>query len=171
MVEPLSARASELLARIPGSPVVVVATVYDEAAVGGPPEGFGFLAPRGEGLRILGCLWTSSIYPGTRAPEGKVLLRTMVGGALDPDAVALDDETLLNLVAADLKTSMGLTADPERHWVFRHARGIPQYVPGHGKRLAEVARELAAYPNLVLAGNSYRGISVNSVVAEARALA
>ena len=141
MVAPVSARAAEFLGRIPGSPIVVVATAYDEAAVGGSPPGFGFLAPRGEGLRILGCLWTSSIYPGTRAPLGKVLLRTMVGGALDPGAVELDDPELLDRVAADLRRSMGLTAAPERHWIFRHRRGIPQYVPGHGARLAEVARE------------------------------
>ncbi len=170
MLSPLSGRAAELLGRIPGSPIVVVATAYDEAAIGGAPDGFGFLAPRGEGLRILGCLWTSSIYPGTRAPEGKVLLRTMVGGAMDHAAADLSDEDLLDLVARDLKRSMGLIADPERHWIFRHRKGIPQYVPGHGKRLAEVARELAGHPNLMLAGNSYRGISVNSVIAEARGL-
>jgi oxygen-dependent protoporphyrinogen oxidase len=170
MVAPVSARAAELLGGIPGAPIVVVATAYDEAALGGPPRGFGFLAPRGEGLRILGCLWTSSIYPETRAPRGKVLLRTMVGGALDPAAVDLGDQELLDLVAGELRRSMGLTAEPERHWVFRHPRGIPQYVPGHGKRLAEVARELADHPNLKLAGNSYRGISVNAVIAEARGL-
>jgi protoporphyrinogen/coproporphyrinogen III oxidase len=170
MVATLSPEAGALLGEIPGASIAVVATAYDETDAGGPPKGFGFLAPRGEGLSILGCLWTSSIYPGTRAPEGKVLLRTMVGGAMDAAAVNLPDEALLDLVAADLKVSMGLTATPERHWIFRHQKGIPQYIPGHGARLAKVARLLAPHPRVILAGNSYRGISVNSVVAEAARL-
>jgi len=171
ILRPLSPPASAALAGIPGSPVTVVATAYDEAEIGGPPAGFGFLAPRGQGLGILGCLWTSSIYPGARAPEGRVLLRTMVGGALDPDAADLADSGLLDLVARDLRVSMGLTADPVRHWIFRHPRGIPQYVKGHGARLAAAGRALRAHPGIGLAGNSYRGISVNAVIAEARTIA
>jgi oxygen-dependent protoporphyrinogen oxidase len=167
LVAGVSTEAGRLLSEIPGASLAVVATAYDQSELGGPPEGFGFLAPPGQGLRILGCLWTSSIYPGTRAPEGRVLLRTMVGGALDPAAVDLPEEALLDRVARDLEESMGLKAAPVRHWIFRHRRGIPQYVKGHGARLAEVARLLRPHPRLVLAGNSYRGISVNAVIHEA----
>ena len=71
------------------------------------------------------------------------------------------------VVARDLATSMGLTAAPVRHWIFCHRAGIPQYVPGHGKTLAAVGRALSPWPGIVLAGNSYRGISVNAVVKEA----
>jgi oxygen-dependent protoporphyrinogen oxidase len=145
---------SGILGGIPGAPVTVIATAYDEEAVGGPPA--------------LGCLWTSSIYPGTRAPEGKVLLRTMIGGATDPSAAELDDAALLDLVVEELSTTMGLTADPIRHWIFRHPRGIPQYEIGHRDRLAAALRRLRAYPGIRLAGNSYRGISVNATIQEAR---
>ena len=163
----LAPEAAAGLRSIRGVPIAVVATVYDEAEIGGPPDGFGFLVPRGEGLRILGCLWTSSIYPGTRAPDGRVLLRTMIGGATDPAAPDLADEDLLATVARDLAASMGLRAAPVRHWIFRHRAGIPQYEPGHGKTLAGVARALRPWPGIVLTGNSYRGISVNAVVREA----
>jgi oxygen-dependent protoporphyrinogen oxidase len=170
LLRPISGGAAGLLEGISGAPIAVVATAYDEAEIGGPPRGFGFLAPRSEGLRLLGCLWSSSIYPGTRAPAGRVLLRTMIGGALDHGAVDLGDEALLDVVAKELRETMGLEADPVRHWVFRYRRGIPQYVVGHGRRLAEVGRLLAPHPGIVPAGNSYRGISVNATIQEAAAL-
>jgi oxygen-dependent protoporphyrinogen oxidase len=164
----LEAGAADVLDGIEGAPVTVVATAYDAKTMGGPPDGFGFLVPRGEGPRILGCLWTSSIYPGARAPDGKVLLRTMIGGATDPDAAGLDDDALLDLVARELGQTMGLAAAPERHWIFRHPRGIPQYAVGHRGRIADALKRLRPHRGILLAGNSYRGISVNATIEEAR---
>jgi oxygen-dependent protoporphyrinogen oxidase len=91
----------------------------------------------------------------------------MVGGALDPGAVDASDEELLDLVAEELAATMNLTAPPVRHWIFRHRRGIPQYETGHRRRLAAILRALRPHPGLTLAGNSYRGISVNAVIHEA----
>jgi hypothetical protein len=144
----------------------VVALAYDAAAIGGAPEGFGFLAPRGEGLRILGCLWDSSIFPG-RAPAGKVLVRAMVGGALDREAVDLAEDELVALVRADLARAMGLAAEPERVWVFRHPLGISQYTVGHGARLAAIEGALARLPGLYVVGQSYHGIAMNAAIESA----
>jgi oxygen-dependent protoporphyrinogen oxidase len=161
---------ADLLSGIPTAPLVVVATAYRLEDLGEAPHGFGFLVPRGQGVRILGCLWSSSIWKG-RAPEGMVLLRTMLGGAHDPDAVGLDDAELLAVVAEDLRRTMRLVAKPVRTWIWRHPLGIPQYVPGHTRRLDRIAARLASHPGLFLAGNSYRGISVNQCVAEAAQMA
>lgn len=151
------------LAAIPSAPLAVVALAYDAAAMGGDPEGFGFLVPRGQGPRILGCLWDSSLFPG-RAPAGKVLLRAMIGGAHDPAAVSLDDDTLLEIVRRDLATAMGLRAEPERRWIFRHRQGIAQYEIGHSARLARIGHALQALPGLWLAGASYHGVSMNACI-------
>jgi oxygen-dependent protoporphyrinogen oxidase len=167
ILETLCPEASRLLGGIEGAPLAVVATAYEGIE---DPKGFGFLVPRRERIRSLGCLWSSSIYPNARAPEGRVLLRTMVGGALDPRAVDLPDDALQDIVANDLKRTMTLDATPIRTWIFRHRRGIPQYVVGHGKRLAAVARTLAPHEGIHLAGNSYRGVSLNAVLAEASAM-
>lgn len=169
IVGALDADLASLLSEIPSASIAVVATVYDAAATE-PPHGFGFLVPRGEGPRILGCLWDSSTWQG-RAPEGRVLLRTMIGGAHDPEAIRLDDEALLALVARDLAACMGLRDAPTFHRIYRYPSGIPQYRPGHSARLARIRERLALRPGLFVAGNSYGGISLNHCAAEAPGVA
>ena len=150
---------------IPTAPLAVVALGYDMREIG-PLDGFGFLVPRREGIRTLGALWETSIYPH-RAPEGKALLRVMVGGAGDRAAVTLNDEELLQTVHSDLEQTMRLTATPEFVRITRHHRGIPQYEHGHLARLARIDRRVADHPGLHLAGNSYRGVSMNACIADA----
>ena len=165
LLYPLDRSVAEDLNRIPTAPLAVVCLGYDAAAAG-PLAGFGFLVPRSEGVRILGALWETSIYPN-RAPEGKALLRVMLGGALDPDAVSLSDAEMIRTVRDDLQRTMGLCAVPEFIRIIRHRRGIPQYVGGHLDRLARIDAALARLPGLHLAGNSYRGVSINNCIAEA----
>ncbi len=158
------------LGEIPSAPVAVVHLGFDARELAAPLAGFGFLVPREQGPRILGALWTSSIFT-LRAPEGAVLVTTMVGGAQDPEAVSLPEDRLLNLVRIDLRATMGVSAAPRFVKVIRHARAIPQYTLGHRDRLATIERRLAAHPGLFVCGNSYRGVSVNACIAEAHRVA
>ncbi len=170
LVRPLDAAMADDLAAIPSSPIAVIATGYSADRLPGPLDGFGFLVPRGEGLRLLGCLWDSSIFR-FRAPVGKVLLRTMIGGAHDPDVVKLDAKELLAIVRRELEKVLGITAEPEFVRVIQHRRGIPHYPPGHGARLDRIEGQLAGLPGLYLAGWGYRGIAVNRVIEDSVALA
>jgi oxygen-dependent protoporphyrinogen oxidase len=156
------------LQNIPTAPIAVVCLGYDQARIAPrcTLDGFGFLAARGNGLRILGALWETSIYRH-RAPAGKALLRVMIGGATDRQAVALPDDELLDIVRRDLARIMGVTDAPEFVRVIRHARGIPQYVKGHLERLHRIETLLQAHPGIFLAGNSYRGVSINACIADA----
>ena len=170
LTAPFDPGLAATLAEIPTAPLAVVALGFDEAALGRAPHGFGFLAPRGEGLRVLGCLWDSSIFPG-RAPAGKVLLRAMIGGATDPAAIALTEAELVTVVRADLERAMGIRVEPERVWVFRHRQGISQYTVGHGARLARIEQAIAGWPGLHVAGQSYRGVAMTACVEQAGRLA
>ncbi len=152
------------------APIAVICLGYRADRLPRPLDGFGFLVPRSEGVRTLGVLWDSSIYPG-RAPEGSVLLRAMIGGATDPGAATLDDAQLLDVVRKDLRTTMGLDAMPELVRIIRHHAGIPQYTVGHLDRLRLAEQRLAALPGLALAGNGYRGVSINTCIADAIPLA
>jgi oxygen-dependent protoporphyrinogen oxidase len=169
LVAPFQPAAATLLSSLRTAPLSVVCVGYDEPAVRatrGPLDGFGFLVPRGEGPRILGALWETSIY-ANRAPRGKVLLRVMIGGASDPEAVDLTDAALLDVVRHDLGRTMGLSLAPTFLHVIRHRRGIPQYTIGHEARLMQLENILAEHPGLFVAGNSYRGVAVNACVADA----
>jgi oxygen-dependent protoporphyrinogen oxidase len=173
LVRPFDTTLASLLSGIATAPLAVLCLGYDEAALTrdrGPLNGFGFLVPRQERIRMLGALWETAIYPN-RAPSGKAMMRVMIGGARDPQVVDLDDDSLLNIVRAELQQTMGLSVAPEFVRIVRHRRGIPQYVTGHVARLKRIDALLQRYPGLFLAGNSYRGVSINSCVAESGPLA
>jgi oxygen-dependent protoporphyrinogen oxidase len=162
----VDADLADALSRLNSAGLAVVAVGFDAASIGGAPDGFGFLVPRGEGIRILGCLWDSSIFPG-RAPDGKVLMRAMIGGAHDPEAVALPDDELLRIVLGELRETMGLDANPVFTRVIRHRLGIGQYVTGHQACLDRIHAKLDGLPGLFVAGSSYYGISMNSCIQKA----
>jgi oxygen-dependent protoporphyrinogen oxidase len=157
----VDAELAQPLNHIPWAPVTAVALGFVASDLEGANlDGFGFLVPAGQGVRVLGCLWSSSIFPG-RAPKGRVLLRALVGGARDPEAAGFDDEHLLRLVRYDLATTMGIEADPELVRVYRFPRAIPQYTLGHLNRLRALQERLAHLPGLQLHGNGYRGVALN----------
>jgi oxygen-dependent protoporphyrinogen oxidase len=157
----VDAELAQPLDRIPWASVAAVALGFAASDLNGANlDGFGFLVPAGQGIRVLGCLWSSSIFPG-RAPEGRVLLRALVGGARDPDAAGFDDEHLLQLVRHDLATTMGIEADPELVRIYRFPRAIPQYTLGHLNRLHALHGRLQRLPGLQLHGNGYRGVALN----------
>jgi oxygen-dependent protoporphyrinogen oxidase len=90
-----------------------------------------------------------------------VLLRTLVGGARDPEVAEYDDEALLDLVRYDLGRTMGIEATPEMVRIYRHPRAIPQYTLGHLQRLRAVRQRLERLPGLLLHGNGYGGVALN----------
>ncbi|MCZ6786425.1 MAG: protoporphyrinogen oxidase [Planctomycetota bacterium] len=154
-----------LLERIPTAPIAVIAMAFQESKHAlDVPAAFGFLAPHGQGLRILGTLYDSDIFAG-RAPEGLRLFRTMIGGRRDADAVGLTDDELTEIAARDLRQAWGRFPDPVAVQVIRHPLGIAQYEVGHGDLVQSI--EAAAPAWLRLCGSSYRGIALNACIKEA----
>lgn len=161
---------SRAFAEIPYAPVAVACYGFRREDVGHPLDGFGFLAPREESLRVLGCLFPSSLFPG-RAPEGHAALAAFAGGRTDPGVLDLDDDGLHRAVLADLDRSLGLAGEPVVRHLARWPRAIPQYEVGHG-RFVELARALEReLPGLHLAGNFRGGVSVPDCIQNATDLA
>src|SRR5262249_55913215 len=95
----------------------------------------------------------------------------MIGGATDPGAVDVADAELVSIVRTDLERTMGLRIEPELVHLIRHWRGIPQYTIGHQTRLERIEAALAPHRGLFLAGNSYRGVSINACIEDAARVA
>jgi oxygen-dependent protoporphyrinogen oxidase len=169
----LAAGDPALARELRGIPFVSTATVslaFDEAAVPPLPPGYGYVSARAEGGAVVACSWTSRKFPA-RTPAGRVLLRLFVGRAGNEGAAHLDDGALLDLARAELRAVLNITAAPVLARVFRWPRAMPQYVLGHGARLARIDGLLARWPGLLLAGASYRGAGIPDCVASGWAAA
>lgn len=166
IVSHLSLQLTESLRQVPYAPISVICTGYSSNQIKRSMDGFGFLVPSKENRRILGSIWTSSIFD-QRAPEGKIQFRTMVGGDGDHDSINLSDTDLLTAVKKDLGEVIGIDGEPELVKIYRWKYGIPQYRIGHSKIMTAIESELARNSGLYLANNAYYGISLNDCVKQA----
>ena len=158
------------LSSIDYAAVAVVSLSYRKQDIGHELEGFGFLVPRSAGLRVLGSVWNSSLFPG-RAPEGHALLTSFVGGTTDPAAAKLQPEELVALVHREISAPLSMKKEPVFSNVTIWLRALPQYNLGHGDRLAAVANLCSRFPGLWLTGNYLRGPAIGSCVDQALAVA
>lgn len=161
---------ADLLGQFEYAPVTVVGLGFHKSAIRHPIDGFGFLVPTEENRKILGSLWTSSIFPG-RAPDGCVLLRTMIGGMRSPELALLSEHEAIALVLDELREMIGVTAQPIFTQVIKWDKAICQYTVGHGVRLQEIEDRLVSFPGVLLTGNSYRGVSLNDCTLNAGRIA
>jgi oxygen-dependent protoporphyrinogen oxidase len=159
-----------LLGEIEYAGAATVSLGYRRADVPHPLDGFGFVVPRTEGKSILAGTFSSVKYPG-RAPEGHVLLRCFLGGALDAGVLAEDDPKLLARARTELKAALGITAEPVLSRVARWPASMPQYRVGHLARVETIERRLLAVPGLYLAGGAYRGVGISDCVRSGEAAA
>ena len=161
----IDAAAGDALKAIPCPHVTVVALGYDSSARARIPDGFGVLISRGEGIRMLGNLWETSIYPG-RGPSGGILVRALLGGAVDQDIGSLDDAEVLALAKSEITKLYGLTAEPVFSEVIRIDGAIPQYEIGHARRVAAVEHAVDAIPGLGITGYGLRGVAFGDAAAD-----
>jgi len=154
---------SRTISAIPYPALSVVCLGYKKEKIQSSLDGFGFLIPSREKRQILGTLWDSSIFPN-RAPEGYVLLRSMVGGARASSLARENDQKIMSSVRSEIADIMGINASPDFARVYRHEMAIPQYNVGHRDRLAEIDSILVKYPDLYITGNAFRGIGVNDCI-------
>ncbi|PLX99115.1 MAG: protoporphyrinogen oxidase [Desulfuromonas sp.] len=163
MIGEMSVVLSDILKAILYAPMNVVCFGYEREKIEHDLNGFGYLIPKKEGCSILGTLWDSSIFPN-RAPEGHVLLRSMMGGATNPAAIDLSDNHVQEYVQADLREIMGIDAMPDFVRIFRHRNAIPQYTTGHGQRLLALEEGFHKFPGFFITGNAFFGIGLNDCV-------
>jgi oxygen-dependent protoporphyrinogen oxidase len=170
IVKDFDKKLSTVTGDIPYPPVSVVCLGYMKSKIKQSLDGFGFLVPKREDRSILGTLWDSSIFPN-RAPEGHVLLRSMLGGARATALALQDNDRLAHTVMQELETIMNIKTQPDFVKAYIHEKGIPQYISGHGKRLETIDTIVNGHTGFYITGNSYRGIGVNDCIENSYKLA
>ena len=151
------------LSSIVHPPVAVLALGFRREQVSHPLDGFGFLTPEVERRRVLGVVFSSTIFPD-RAPEGHVMLTAFVGGTRDPDFVQTDPQTLTARVLDDLRVLLGAQGEPTFRAFQVWPKAIPQYVLGYG-RFKDIADEVERRnPGLLLAGTYRDGVSLAEAI-------
>jgi len=170
LVRNLAPAATTGLAAIEYAAVASVATAYRRDDVAHPLAGFGFLVPRKERRRVLGSLFSSSMFEG-RAPAGAVLFTTFIGGLRNPDLPGKSDDELGAIVRSELGELVGARGEPLWNAITRWTHAIPQYNLGHRERLRPVDDAERASPGLFFCANYRGGVSVGDCIKSAHAMA
>lgn len=124
-------------------------------------EGFGVVIPTSE-KRPINAITISSTKFDHRAPEGMILLRAFFGGSRSAESMNLDDETLYEVVRNELRSILGVYAEPLFHRIYRWWNANPQYDVGHLELVDEIEAALPA--GLYVTGSPYRGVGLPDCV-------
>jgi oxygen-dependent protoporphyrinogen oxidase len=166
----LHSEVADPLGEIEYAPIAAVSLGYQKQDVGHSLEGFGFLTPRSEGLRTLGTVWNSSLFPN-RTPQGSVLVTSFIGGATDPQAVSLSADEISAIIHREISPILSIRNQPTFSNVQIYERAIPQYSIGHTTRLENLQRKSSSLLNLKLVGNYLRGPAIGACIEQALAVA
>ena len=161
---------AKLLGGIPHAGAAVVVSIYRRAEIRHPLDGFGFVVPLVEKRRILSGSF-SSVKFTHRAPEDRVVFRSFLGGACQPELLELTDHQLLDAAHEELSDLLGISGRPMHNEVVRWHGTMPQYHVGHLQKVDEIERRAAALPGFALAGNAYRGVGIPFCVRSGEAAA
>ena len=162
----MAADICRLLDTIPYCSTATINLAYERSQIGHPLDGYGFVVPRLEKRSIMAATF-SSVKFAHRAPEGKVLLRSFVGGAKNEDIVSWEDSKLLAAVQGDMEEVLKIAGAPLVARINRWHKSMPQYTLGHEERLSRIEQGLAKHPGLLVTGSAYRGIGISDCIHEA----
>jgi oxygen-dependent protoporphyrinogen oxidase len=122
--------------------------------------GFGSLNPRTEGVRTLGTLWSSSLFPG-RCPPDYNLLLNYIGGSRDTGIADLSDQEIVGEVDKGLRGVLLKPDAPEPKvlGLKRWPTAIPQYEMGHLDLMEQLKAAEDKIPGVWVCGNFRSGVA------------
>jgi oxygen-dependent protoporphyrinogen oxidase len=151
------------LAGIEYASMVIATFAYRDVDL---PDGSGLLVSAREGLAVKGVTISSQKWP--LETGGVTVLRASIGRAGEAQELQRDDEDLLALARRDLRSLLGLTAEPIDSVLTRWGGGLPQYAVGHVERVARIRAAVEAVPGLAVCGAAYDGVGIPACIGSAQ---
>ena len=175
LLRPLAAEVAEQLAQQRRASLVTVWFGYPLDDPSGAParhnprmSGFGFLQHGEEPGPLLGCLYTSRLFP-THAPPGQGLLRAMLGGSrFGDELIRQSDDEIRTIADSRLRALIHYEGPWSFSAVRRAVDAVPQFDLGHRARLQRIRAQLAERFSdrpLELIGNSYDSVALPAQLA------
>lgn len=166
--------SSQLAGELAAIPYLSSATVnlqYQATQIRGNTHAFGFIVPYKEqvqqNLGILACTYSHRKYLG-RCPDGRVLLRTYLGGSYFPHIERCLDSELASLSHRNLTTLLDIRGEPLAVHVARSNATMPVYQVGHLARIKRVQEQVRELGGLSLIGSYLQGVGIPDCIALAR---
>jgi protoporphyrinogen/coproporphyrinogen III oxidase len=144
-------------------PVASLVLGFRREDVAHPCQGFGMLIPKIEGFKILGTIFSSSLFPN-RAPAGHLTLTSYIGGERYPELASLPHEKLVALACEDLRVLLGVKGNPTFEHSTFYPRAIPQYNVGYGAYRDLMTDIESRAPGFFLAGHYRDGVSLSDSI-------
>ncbi|MFN0198658.1 MAG: protoporphyrinogen oxidase [Planctomycetaceae bacterium] len=159
LIKGFDQQLAQQLSAIEYTSSIVVVSGHRLADIAHPLDAFGLVVPACEKRQVLAISFSSRKFPG-RAPDGQILLRTFIGGALQPQLCRLSDAEIEQLTRHELRDLLGVTGEPTFIRIVRYPLAMPQYNVGHKTRVTMIQNQLNAHHGLALAGNAYEGVGI-----------
>jgi oxygen-dependent protoporphyrinogen oxidase len=163
----LSSDFTPIFSKLRTVSTAIVFLAFPREEVRHPLDGYGFVVPVTEGLRIQAGTFVSTKFPN-RSPSSHVLLRAFFGGDRDRTAMDLSDRELIGLAMKELGGILGPLPVPVLEKVYRWADATPQVEVGHKESLAAIEGLLNRFPGLEITGNGIRGVGIPDCISDGR---
>ncbi len=176
LLENLAPEAAQMLAAIEYSDVALVSFVLPADVLQRPLDGSGFLVPRSQGLMMTACSWTSAKWSHYNH-DNTAVLRVSVGRSDDRRWLDLSHDELVAVLAEELAVTGMISAAEVSSRCFEAQvtpwrNSLPQYRPGHLRRVGELEACLAAeLPGLAVTGAALRGVGLPACIRSAQLVA
>lgn len=146
-------------------PICTVSQLVDKLKIKFDLDGFGFLCTKEPHRKVLGSIWTSSVFSG-RAPVEKVLLTTFIGGAGYKKVIEQSEEEIKNITSKELCEILRIEDQScvETIHIKKYENAIPQYTLGHVERVMHIEELMNKNSGLFFTGNYLYGISLNDAI-------
>jgi len=157
------------LSEVNYSPMLSTQLVFKKEDMNLPENGFGFLVPRKESIRLLGAIWKSNIFPDQTEDE-YVHVNLMTGGSHDIKVIDQDIRDIENEVIEEFSAIMNVKGDVEMVSSKLWKNAIPQFHVGFASVEESMDRFQQENEGFYIGGNYRWGVSVSDCVDGAKKL-